>query len=97
MKRVEETVVIIEGYHCYQLRKKLSNILVSKLNSYVEEIVVSHQCAFYRYRSTTDKIFCIRLILEIRRKCDGIIHQLLIDFETAYVLIRRDVFYSMLI
>ena len=44
--------------------KILSNILLSRLIPYAEEIMGNHQCGFRRNRSTTDQIFCIRQILE---------------------------------
>ena len=43
--------------------KVLSNILLSRLTPYAEEVIGDHQCAFRRNRSTTDHIFCIRQIL----------------------------------
>jgi hypothetical protein len=42
----------------------LSNILLSRLSPYIDEIIGDHQCGFRRNRSTTDQIFCIRQILE---------------------------------
>ena len=42
----------------------LSNILLSRLIPYAEEVTGDHQCGFRRNRSTTDHIFCIRQILE---------------------------------
>jgi hypothetical protein len=44
--------------------KMLLNILLSRLISYVGEIIGDHQCGFRRNTSTTDKIFFIRKILE---------------------------------
>ena len=44
--------------------RNLSNILLSRLFSYAEEIIGYHQCGFRRNRSTTDHIFCIHQILE---------------------------------
>jgi hypothetical protein len=41
----------------------LSNILLSRLTPYAEEIIGDHQCGFRCDRSTTDLIFCIHLIL----------------------------------
>ena len=38
----------------------LSNMLLSRLIPYAEEIMGDHQCGFRRNRSTTDHIFCIR-------------------------------------
>ena len=40
--------------------KILSNILLSRLIAYAEEIIGDQQCGFQRNRSTTDHIFCIR-------------------------------------
>ena len=44
--------------------KILSNILLSRLTPYAEEILGDHQCGFRRNRSTADHIFCIPQILE---------------------------------
>jgi sorting nexin-29 len=44
--------------------KILSNILLSRLTPYAEEIIGDHQCGFRRSRSTTEHIFSIRQILE---------------------------------
>jgi hypothetical protein len=35
----------------------LSNILLSRLSLYIDEIIGGHQCGFRRNRSTTDQIF----------------------------------------
>ena len=42
----------------------LSNILLSRLTPYAEEVIGDRQCGFRRNRSTTDHISCIRQILE---------------------------------
>jgi hypothetical protein len=44
--------------------KILSNILLSRLTRYAEEISGDHQCGFRHNRSTTDHVFCIHQILE---------------------------------
>jgi hypothetical protein len=44
--------------------KILSNILLSRLIPYADEVIGDHQCGFRRNRSTTDHLFCIRQILE---------------------------------
>ena len=44
--------------------KILSNILLSRLTPYAEEIIGDHQCGFWCNRSTTDHLFCIRQMLE---------------------------------
>jgi hypothetical protein len=42
------------------LYKMLSNILLSRLSPYVDDIIGDHQCGFRHNRSTTDQICCIR-------------------------------------
>jgi hypothetical protein len=42
----------------------LSNILLSRLSPYIDEIIGDHQCGFRRNRSTPDQIFCIHQILQ---------------------------------
>jgi hypothetical protein len=44
--------------------KILSNILLSRLIPYADEIIGDHQCGCRRNRSTTDQIFYIRQTLE---------------------------------
>jgi hypothetical protein len=44
--------------------KILSNILLSRLTTYKEDITGDHQCRFRRHRSTIDHTFCIRQIPE---------------------------------
>jgi hypothetical protein len=60
--------------------KILSNILLSRLTRYAEEIIGDHQCGFRLNRSTTDHIFCIRQILKkkmgIQRDCASAICRL---------------------
>ncbi|PNF22033.1 hypothetical protein B7P43_G10579 [Cryptotermes secundus] len=44
--------------------KIVSNIVLSRLSPYINEIIRDHQCRFRRNRSTTDQVFCILQILE---------------------------------
>ena len=60
--------------------KILSNILLSSLTPYAEEIIGDHQCGFRRNRSTTDHIMCIRQILA-KMGNDKAVHQLFTYFE----------------
>jgi hypothetical protein len=77
--------------------KILSNILLSRLIPYGDEITGDHQCSFRRNRSTTDQIFYIRQILEKKWEYNGTVHQLFIDFKKAYDSIRREALYNILI
>ena len=76
--------------------KLLSNILLSRLIPYAEEVIGGHLCGFRRNRSTTDHIFCIRQILEKRWEYNEAVHQLFIDFKKAYDSVRREVLYNIL-
>jgi len=77
--------------------KILSNILLSRLTPYAEDVIGDHQCGFRHNRSTTDHIFCIRQILEKKREYNEAVHQLFIDFKKAYDSVRRGVLYNSLI
>ena len=74
--------------------KILSNILLSRLIPYSEEIIGDHLYGFRRNRSTTDHTFCIRLILEKKREQNKAVHQLFIDFKKAYDSVRREALYN---
>jgi hypothetical protein len=75
----------------------LSNILLSRLVLYIDEIIGDHQSGFRRNRSTTDQIFCIRQILEKKWEYNETVHQLFLDFKKAYDSVRREVLYNILI
>jgi hypothetical protein len=77
--------------------KILSNIILSRLTPYAEEIIEEHQCGFRRNRSSTDHIFCIHQILEKKWEYSEAVHQLFIDFKKAYDSVRREVLYNILI
>jgi hypothetical protein len=77
--------------------KILSNILLSRLFPYTDEIIGDYQCGFRRNRSTTDHFFYIRQILEKKWEYNSTVHQLFIDFKEAYVSIRREALYNILI
>jgi hypothetical protein len=77
--------------------KILSNILLSRLIPYADEIIGDHQCGFRRNRSTTVQIFYILQILEKKWEYIGTVHQLFIDFKKAYDSVRREALYNILI
>jgi sorting nexin-29 len=47
--------------------KTLSNILLSRITAYAEEIIGDHRCGFRCNRSNSDYIYCIRQINEKNR------------------------------
>ena len=69
--------------------KIFTNLLTRYIQPYVEEILGDYQCGFRKGRSTTDQIFCLRMILG--RACEYTvdIHQLYIDYKQAYDTINR--------
>ena len=77
--------------------KIISNILLSRLTPYAEEIIGGHQCGFRRNRSTTDHILCIRQILEKKWEYNEAAHQLFIDFKKAYDSVTKEALYEILI
>jgi hypothetical protein len=77
--------------------KILSNIILSRLIPYSDEIIWVHQCEFRRNSSTTDQIFYIRQILEKKCEYNGKLHQLFIDFMEAYDSVRREALYNILV
>jgi hypothetical protein len=70
--------------------KILSNILLARLTSYINEVIGDHQCGFRRNRSTTDQIFYVRQILEKKWEYNGTVHQLFIDFKKAHDSVKRE-------
>jgi hypothetical protein len=74
--------------------KILSNILLSMLISYSDEIIGDHQRGF-RHNRTTDQIY-IHHILEKKWEYNGTVHQLFIDLKKAYVSVRRNVLHNIL-
>jgi hypothetical protein len=63
--------------------KVLSNILLSTLIPYADEIIGDYQCGFQRNRSKTDQNVYIRQILQKKWEHNGTVHQLFIDFKKA--------------
>jgi len=87
MRRViKQTVVIIQAYHfCQTTHNILSNILLSRLTPYAEEITGDHECGFRRDSSTTDHILCTRQIFEKKWEYNEVVLQLFIDLKKAMI------------
>ena len=81
--------------HC--TRPHLARAYEELLTPYAKEIIGDHQCGFRRNRSTIDRIFCIRQILEKKWEYNEEDHQLFIDFKKTYDSVRREVSYKILI
>jgi hypothetical protein len=85
------------GWAMLWWRDNLSNILLSQLTPYADEITGKHQCRFQHNKSTTDQIFYIWQILEKKWKYNGTVYQLFTDFKKAYDSVKREVLYNILI
>jgi hypothetical protein len=79
------------------LHNILSNILLSRLSPYTDEIIGGHQCGLQSNRSTADQILCIHQILEKEWEYNETVHQLFIGFNKSYDSVRREVLYNILI
>jgi hypothetical protein len=93
------TELLISNYYLdlINLIKISSNILLSRLVPYIDEIIGNRQCGFRRNRSTTDQIFCIRQILEKKWEYNETVNQLFVHLKKAYDSVRREVLYNILI
>jgi len=96
-RAIKQNVVIIWLITFANYVQILSNILMSKLTTYAEEIVGDHQCGFRLNRSKTGHIFCIRQTLEKKWEYNEVVHNLSIDFRKASDSVRREVLYNILI
>ena len=77
--------------------KILTNILLSRLIPYADEIFGYHQRGFGRISSTTDHIFCIRQTLEKKIGINEVVHQLFMNFKKSYDSVMKEVLYNILI
>jgi hypothetical protein len=73
-------VIVIIIYHSHK-----------SIDSIIQLAISDHQCGFQHNRSTTDKIFCIRQILEKKLEYNETVHQLFTDFMKANDSVRREV------
>jgi hypothetical protein len=75
----------------------LSNIFLSRLSPYIDELIGDHQYGFRHNRSAANQIFCIYQILEKNWEYNETVHQLFIDFKKACDSVRKEVLYNILI
>lgn len=76
--------------------KVFTKILARRLEPFAEQVLGDYQSGFRRNRSTTDHIFTLRCILEKFYEYNVPVHQLYVDFETAYDSIDRKYLYETL-
>ena len=96
-RTIKQILVILGAFTFANYVQNLSNIVLSRLTPYSEEIIGDHQRGFRRNKSTTDNIFCIRQILEKKWDYNEAVHRLFMGFKKAYDSVRREVLYSILI
>jgi hypothetical protein len=83
---IELNVIIIVGYHYYQLH---ITFYLARLSPYIDEVIGDH--VFRRNRSTTDQTFGIHQIVEKKWEHNEAVRQLFIDFKKAYDSVRRKI------
>jgi hypothetical protein len=59
-------------------------MLLTMLNTYMEEVTGDHQSGLQRNRFSNDQIYCIPQILERKWEYNETVHQIFIDFKKAY-------------
>lgn len=69
--------------------KTLSNIILSRLIPYAENVLGEYQAGFRANRSTIDQLFTLRQLLEKGWEYNRPIHNLFIDFRQAYDSVER--------
>ena len=77
--------------------KIISNLLLSRMTPYANEIIGEYQCGFRRNRSTIDHIFGIWQIFEKKWEYNKEICQPFTDFEKDYDSIERESLYDIVI
>jgi hypothetical protein len=88
-RRVIKLTSNCRGISLLSTSYKISNILLSRLSPYIDESIGGLQCEFQRNKSTTDQLFCVRLVLEKKWEYNGTVHELFVDFKKAYDSVRR--------
>jgi hypothetical protein len=73
---------------------KTSNILFARISPFAENMIGNYHCGFRKNRSTTNRIFTLRQILEKTKEFGIERHHLFIDFKSAYDTIKRDQLYE---
>jgi len=63
--------------------KTFTNLLTRYIEPYIDEILGDYQCGFRKGRSTTDQIFCLRMILEKACEYNVDICQMYTDYKQA--------------
>jgi hypothetical protein len=80
-------ITLTNNYHGIPLLltsfKILSNIFLSRLSPYIDEIIGDHLCRLRHNGSTTDQIFCIHLIPDKKWKYKETVHQIFTDLQKA--------------
>jgi hypothetical protein len=67
---------------------------VQELIYTINKIIGDHQFGFRHNRSTTDRIFYIRQILEKKWEYNETVHQLFVDFSFTYFQVEKPFLYE---
>uniref|UniRef100_A0A2S2N6G4 Retrovirus-related Pol polyprotein LINE-1 n=2 Tax=Schizaphis graminum TaxID=13262 RepID=A0A2S2N6G4_SCHGA len=70
--------------------KLLSNILLTRINPYIKEIIGEYQAGYMLGKSTTDQIHIVKQVVEKSHEYNKDTYLLFVDFKAAYDSINRD-------
>jgi len=76
--------------------KILTTVINSRLKKYTENTIGEYQAGFRTGKSTIDRIFTVKNLLEKSWEHNVEIHQIFVDFQKAYDNIRRDKLYAIM-
>jgi hypothetical protein len=74
----------------------LSNVLLSRVSAYVDQITEDHQHGFQCNKSTTEQMSCICLIVEEKWGYNVTVYQLFIDSDKDYDSVQKEILYNIL-
>jgi hypothetical protein len=80
--------------------KIISNILLTRLSSYIDEIIADYRYRFRSNRSTINRISFLHSSYtgeREKKEYNETVHQLFVDFKKAYDSVRREILYDILI
>jgi hypothetical protein len=76
--------------------KTVSNILLSRLSPYIEELIGDHQCGFIVIDQLLIRFLHLSDTGGKKWEYDDTVHQLFIDFKKAYDSVTREGLYNIL-
>jgi hypothetical protein len=77
--------------------KAFTTVLKNKVETYAEQLIGAYKAGFREGKSTIDKLFTVKLILEKFWEYKIDVHQIFVDFKQAYDKINREKLYKIML